>query len=762
MTVLTPDRAWSTWDQRHPAAMMHLPSRFAVRVALFSATENRYDAFPAERIADLELGEHAWDGDYVALQVRSAGTTLGIEFAKGRWSGVSARIRILQAGEMIFRLGIMVEAGFLAPPQADPDLPEARMVDGRERSLSLVSDPDAEHLMASQAGARWRSQCFHVAVSPTPTMSGQYSARGDVADDLQRRGWLYHPPPAPDGDWIAWRMVGNPREVIRVAVAQDSDPAPAAAAARARLTDVDETIERARARARGAGSPPARTLRDVMAWNTVWDEANHRPYTALSRGWLRGFGGWGIWMSDAFYATLMCARAGDVTIARANLDAVLGAAQAAGNIPCLVAGDEEWVDRTQLPVGAFMTWRTYLLCGERSLLSEAYPVLARHLAWVARERDGNHNGLYEYGSSPTGHAQWAGTKQGALNESGMDNLAVFDDARFVVNAHTIDLEDPGHNSLLALEWESLGHIARQLGRVPEAEAHAARARTLAQAISHELWDPEREIFAARHWDGTFAAHVSPTSFFPLVAGAASEAQIDAMLRRHLLCEDEFWGPLPLPSAPFSDPVSGENSYWRGRIWPPMLYWTWEGLRRVGRGDVAHELARRAWEMFDAEWTAHRHSHENFHSRDPAGHEAHDSDPFYSWGALIALMWESERGDASPWEGIVLAPGGALMTPRGMLRAEVDGEWMRVLVDGAEAFAVSPPARLCELVIEPDHVTFTVASECRLTVSRRPSAAMSDGGAAEVCDSGDGTWTLRGARGRVSVRYDMTSPTQEPA
>ena len=58
-----------------------------------------------------------------------------------------------------------------------------------------------------------------------------------------------------------------------------------------------------------SGDAATRAIRDVMAWNTVWDDANRRPYTCLSRAWLRGFGGWGIWMSDAFYNAMLCARA---------------------------------------------------------------------------------------------------------------------------------------------------------------------------------------------------------------------------------------------------------------------------------------------------------------------------------------------------------------------------------------------------------------------------------------------------------------------
>jgi putative isomerase len=754
MTLL-PDRVWSTWDPRFPACVMHAPSRFAVRVAMFSATENRYDDFPAAHQLDFELGEHTADGDYIALRVRSAGTTLSVEFAKGDWSGVSGRVRIIEPGEMLFRLAILVEAGFLTIDSPDARGPAQRIVDGSERELSLL---DAGHLASYAARGRWRSQCFHVAVAPVPAISGQYERRGDVADDLVHRGWLYHPPPCPVGDWIAFRFYGNPRQQVRFAVAQETDAARAANAAQARMEDLDAAVDAARARALAGGPPAARAIRDVMAWNTVWDDVHQRPYTALSRAWLSGFGGWGIWMSDAFYNALLCARAGDSFMARANLHAVLSAQQAAGNIACLVAAEEEWVDRTQLPVAAFMVWRTYLLCEDRSLLADAYPVLRRHLEWVARERDGNDNGLYEYGSSPTGRAQGAFTWQGALNESGMDNLAVFDEAAFHPETHTIDLEEPGHNSLLALEWEMLGRIADELGHHEQADAHRAFGRAIAEGISRELWDPAREIFAARRWDGTFAAHVSPTSFFPLVAGAASDEQTEAMLARHLLSESEFWGPLPLPTVPFSDPIGGEDSYWRGRIWAPMNYWVWEGLRRAGRDEAAADLARRSWEMYDSEWSTKRHSHENFNRSDPAGHEAHDSDPFYSWGALIPFMWEAERADVSPWEGLCLGDrtgeGATLTLPGRTYGVRTNSERMSVLAGGKEAFAVSPPARVSHVALATNRTEFNIhGAPCAVELPRRPAWVTVDGEPRPTEPGGGQRTRVSAVSGRVRVQFE---------
>ena len=65
-------------------------------------------------------------------------------------------------------------------------------------------------------------------------------------------------------------------------------------------------------------------VRDVIAWNTVWDGANRHPYTSLSRNWVaQKFGGWGVWLNDVLYHALM-AGLFDAQIARENLAAVAG------------------------------------------------------------------------------------------------------------------------------------------------------------------------------------------------------------------------------------------------------------------------------------------------------------------------------------------------------------------------------------------------------------------------------------------------------
>src|SRR5207302_229695 len=85
-------------------------------------------------------------------------------------------------------------------------------------------------------------------------------------------------------------------------------------------------------------------------------------------------------------------------------------------------------------------------------------------------------------------------------------------------------------------------------RDDEAAAFADRAAALSERVRGGLWDEERGIFANRHWDGRFVRSVAPTSFYPLVAGVATNEQAGRMVRDHLLNPDRFWGEFPVADA----------------------------------------------------------------------------------------------------------------------------------------------------------------------------------------------------------------------
>ena len=242
-------------------------------------------------------------------------------------------------------------------------------------------------------------------------------------------------------------------------------------------------------------------IRDVIGWNTVYDPVNRRPYTALSRNWSSAkFGGFGVWLDDVLYHAHLAGIL-DLGLAEENLRAVFAGRTEAGNLPCLLTGRDAWVDRSQPPIGAFVLWLLYRRWGERRLLEEAWETLLANHEWWWRERDGNGNGLLEYGTSPIGDGLYRGTALAARDESSMDNSPVHDEAVLVPGCHTLDCEDVALNSLLVLDGEMLALAAAELGRESEARRLEARARGLAAKIGEALWDPERKVFANRLWSG---------------------------------------------------------------------------------------------------------------------------------------------------------------------------------------------------------------------------------------------------------------------
>ena len=72
---------------------------------------------------------------------------------------------------------------------------------------------------------------------------------------------------------------------------------------------------------------------------------------------------------------------------------LLSAATPQGNLPCIMTGNDAWVDRTQTPIISFIVWQIYLRTGSRSFIDMAYDALARNNEWIRTARDGNGNGL---------------------------------------------------------------------------------------------------------------------------------------------------------------------------------------------------------------------------------------------------------------------------------------------------------------------------------------------------------------------------------
>jgi glycogen debranching enzyme len=131
----------------------------------------------------------------------------------------------------------------------------------------------------------------------------------------------------------------------------------------------------------------------------------------------------------------------------------------------------------------------------------------------------------------------------------------------------------------------------------------------------------------------------------MLAHVATAAQARTMLEKHLVNPEEFGGEWVIPSIARNDVAFKDQNYWRGRIWGPMNYLVYLGLRNYEDAGVRREFARKSYALFLKEWTDKRHVHENYNAVTGTGDDVGSSDRFYHWGALLGYVEYMERGEA---------------------------------------------------------------------------------------------------------------------
>jgi putative isomerase len=659
---LTPEPWWS-WNADLPAEMRHLSSGFVLTPLLYAASENRPSRLPPGD--GVVFGPRAIGDGEIRLELSLAGTRLDWRYRLDGRGGLGLDWRAEAFGEWGLRFWVLlcVHGG-----------PEAHFRYDRACG-KLEGRSGARRLSLSSAKA--------------PLLVTGHDGLEALEAELVDKGYFYLGSRAEDGHFLALRFNLEEAPDMRVEISIDGAAAP----------EPSDPVEAATSELQDA----LQAVHDVMSWNDVYDFVNARPYTALSRFWnSRKFGGFGVWLDDVLFNAWLWGHF-DMARARDNLEAVFAWQTEAGNFPCLVTGNDAWLDRSQPPIGAFVVWSLYARSGDRDLLERAYPALLRNYYWWWARRRLGETGLLAYGTSlDVGDGLYKGTKLAAKDESTMDNSPLHDLVPFDQASGLLLAADVGLNSLAALDGEVLAMMARTLGQDSEAgelerEVAAHKAR-----IADWLWDESRQVFANRLLDGGFVTPLAPTSFYPLLAGIGTPEQHAALVERHLRPEDKFGGAFGLPSVTRDDPAYGDNVYWRGRIWGPLNFWTYQGLRRAGLDGEAAALAEKSRRLFAQGWQA-RHCGENYNAETGEILDQPDSDCFYSWGALLPALAVSQHLDVTPWAGwSVLAPPpgarlGPVLTPAGRLFLSADETaWRLERADGRVLLASNLAGRLTRL------------------------------------------------------------------
>jgi putative isomerase len=419
------------------------------------------------------------------------------------------------------------------------------------------------------------------------------------------------------------------------------------------LEEIRSIVERhgAEIATRHAADGDLADLHDAMtsclAWDTIYDPRGGRVITPVTRIW--NDQGYKLFCWDTYFAAWMWS-ADSRALACANAVEITNAATADGFVP-----NFEWSgivvsrDRSQPPVGSLVVLELFRTSGERWLLEEVFDKLFAWNRWWPGHRQVA-PGALGWGSNPATPAtgnywETAGLHDrfGAALESGLDNSPLYDDVPFNKATHCLALADVGLTSLFVADCLALAESAGVLGRKAEAGALRDSAETFGAGLG-KLWDGRAGIFKNFRTDlNAFSDRLSPTCFYPLLTPFVTAARAHRLVDEHLLNPAEFWGDWVLPSISRNDPAYPDQEYWRGRIWAPMNFLVYLGLRRQGLAGPRRLLAERSAALLRKEWSERGHVHENYNANTGEGCDVATSDRYYHWGGLLALAALMEAG-----------------------------------------------------------------------------------------------------------------------
>lgn len=382
-------------------------------------------------------------------------------------------------------------------------------------------------------------------------------------------------------------------------------------------------------------------MQTVLAWNTIYEPMNDRVITPVSRSWSDG--GFVLFEWDTYFACYMLSL-DNKDLAYANLIAITKEVTPEGFVPNFTNAAGKSADRSQPPVGSTIIREIYRHYKEKWILEELFPDLLSWNRWWPKYRDDD--GYLCWGTNPIPlgpdasrlEKRAVGKIQGAKFESGLDNSPMYDGIPFDTVKHVMQLADVGLMSMYVMDCMSLADIAETLNHPDIQRELLSRAEKYRNKLQ-SMWNEKEGIYLNRNLaTGEYSLRKSPTLFYPLLAKAPSEEQAKRMINEHFYNPDEFWGEWILPSIARNDSAYS-NEYWRGRIWGPMNFLVYLGMRNYDVKKARKDLVQKSNALLLKTWDKKRLVHENYNPFTGDG----TSDDFYHWGALLGFMKFIENG-----------------------------------------------------------------------------------------------------------------------
>ena len=583
-------KGWNTWDTRSVMCHVLLPESLSINLQLVNhqsgdtlkeALIGREDFGSKEHVIP---GPHAYDGSYTEMVVD--------------WQNIKVKVQSVTKNGQLFLL--------ISPIQYSPKdsiIVSPKMIWGRQGKITVNNGKIS-------------------AITPTATINlgivgGQYTSMANCLKVSMRQVTV-----------LCSDLSKSTQDVEKM------------------MSEARAKFVAGRSKYKGA-SELYNATQTALAWNVIYEPTNDRVITPVSRLWNIGWNGWVLFEWDTYFAAYMLSL-DNKELAYANAIAITKEITAKGFVPNGASYNYASEDRSEPPVGALIVKEIYRKYKEKWFLDEVFDDLLQWNRWWANKRDVD--GYLCWGSDPyiPGNIKpflikGIGTKKGAQWESGLDNSPMWDDAVFDTVSHRLMLADVGLMSLYITDCRSLSDIAVVLGKTQEANELTARADKYSRKLE-TLWDDQFGLYLNKDLvTGKFSYRLSPTLFYPLLTKVPTQQKAARMIKEHFYNPKEFWGEYIMPSIARNDAAFKDNIYWRGRIWAPMNFLVYLGIRNYQLPAAKKELVEKSKNLLLKSWMGERHVYENYNSVTGRGDDAGMSDSFYHWGALLGYISIIDKG-----------------------------------------------------------------------------------------------------------------------
>ncbi len=584
---------WNTWYNNSVMSYVLLPESFAINLYLMDGKVNlQRDYFKvskaAKRQEEIVLGLRSDDGSYTSLTCKMRATTVSVQTAT-------------EGDDIVI----------LIAPQQGQHPPSHRLI---VEPAILWNRPgfigsDGSHLVG-----KFNQKTITVSGVESPVEDPYAPAMGPhFIFTLDHKIHLYTGRP---------RTGGEIESVIE----------------RRKKEQID------RASQYGELTEAFKAMQTILAWNVIYDAGNGRVISPVSRWWNAGWGGFVLFDWDTYFASYMYSLF-NRDLAYANAIEITKSITPAGFIPNYSSpdGNVSW-DRSQPPIGSYVINEIYKRYRDKWFLEEVYGELLSWNRWWPKNRD--IDGYLAWGSNPVPDSLKTIDKhdaQAAMFESGLDNSPMYDNVPFNPQSNTLELADVGLMSFYIADCRALAEISDALDKKAEANELRQRGEAYATKLS-TLWDEDKGIFLNRRTStGEKDAHLSPTNFYPMLARACSQEQAQRMIKEHYFNPGEFYGEYVIPSISRSDSGFKDNDYWRGRIWGPMNFLVYLGMKNYDLPEARADLVKKSYALLMKSWKENGSIYENYNSVTGQGDDVGNADSFYHWGALLTFMSFIDKG-----------------------------------------------------------------------------------------------------------------------